>query len=271
MMIKRLALLIALSVTISIPAYAQNPVIAEIFTFPACETTVDEEHAKTDHSNADHTHDDEGHTHVQNQVTSRFDKQPLNEMFSHLIEENPDILALNCYIDYSSYEIKDRTERAKTVDFFCKERNYFYYSRLNASDKINAQNLIINGTYGTGGEMQHVAQSAVNLAKTESEIQDISLTTSDDNQFRVSLPAVTVEAPVNMMVIGYQTSKTMDTVPHKNVINSFKNLPAWNGEAITMAVALDELYGTPKQSDAFVILAQDDETAKIIAVGHTEK
>lgn len=227
------------------------PVVMELFTFPACGAFEQEPEGK-------------------------FVKNIPAELFAKIAIEGEGIIPLTCSIDNSSYEVENRIERAKTVDAFCRDRNYFYYSRLNFNDHVGgSKSVVVHGEYETHGEMENVVRSAIDFAGARNDTFALTLNLNDGTLY-TDIPAFDLGDSINLMVIGYQDEGNIAIdlpsdlgIPTVYVVNAFKVFEAWEGHSINLAVPFSDLNGAPAYSDGFVIIVQNDETGEILAAGST--
>ncbi|MGH1397848.1 MAG: DUF1223 domain-containing protein [Alphaproteobacteria bacterium] len=233
-----------------------NPVLLEYIAYPGC-APQSGDHAHEDHSDADHIH------HV-----SRFKQTPPEETFANTIQKHPDIIAFTCYLDYSSYEIKDREARKQTVDKFCADRSYMAFKTIHKDEEFSTGDMIINGRKDTSGLYQNVIDSAITFAAAQDNVQAITLNKSGET-LSLALPKIKSDTPLALTLLGLQNTKIIDpfedpenpyTVTYHNVVTAFKRLPQWDGAA--QSISTKTLSG-----DKIIAFAQNEETGKIVAAG----
>lgn len=241
---------------------AQNVNVVEAFATSSCGLITNEEISEDGgYENPDH-------------FVTKFNKKLPATTLNQLVEENPDIIALN-YFDKSSVHQHDDEGndivieglKPEIADFILK-RQYVYRRHGSFLNRDHNFQMVVNGQMKIRGEILDVARSTLKYTEKTTDIKKLEISKTGTT-LNITLPKITPQKDVQMIVISYITEDKDDhdleiIQINKNIVQDYKMLDDWDGEAKTITADISDLDG-----DHYAILAQDMRHATIYAAGKT--
>lgn len=229
-------------------AGATAPVVVEFFESPQCSPT-----------SADHGH---SHPNTGNEPKEKFTKSLPYAVFHNMALNNPNVIALKCQIDYSSYDKNIIDQHRKKIDEFCGNRQYGYGKALKFYERQLSPNILVNGEHETTGEMDNVLYAAIKMAEAEAELRPLDLSIRD-NTLDISLPKLRLDRPADIWLFTSNAST--------HAITDFKQLPYWDGRYYNLSLPIENITKQQTDNHRFTMVIQDPTTAKIIAAGQVKR
>lgn len=260
------------------PSHAKDePIVVEIFTYSPSSSETCGSFVEDEFHNADGTHKEgiSEHHHLVDK-THDIPLQNIEEVLTDLINEHADIIALQFNYDPNTYLRKDNKnkdfDKKNELNQLFNKRNYMYYKNSDLLDKHNRFQMVIGGKYKSMGTMKHIADSAINLYQTEKQASLIDMRIKEQ-QLEIEIPETLIEKEVPLTLVGYHQKKEIISnnplIPDKdaiNVVSHYETLKNWNGEERKETISISDI-----NADGFALIAQNPDTAKIIAAGKVEK
>ena len=253
-----------------------QPVLLEIFTSGgggSCAPATEDEFHNADSNHKDSIEDDHTHDHTHGDE-SNIAKKDVETVFTELIAENPNIIALNykhqqqphLHDEDGNDIITEPVEINENLNEFNQKRSYTYYRNKGFLDQYSNFQMVIGGTYRTIGTMKHIADAAINRYKSEHNPATIRLAINGQN-IEIETPKTITEKEIDLTLIGYKKEmESSDQTPLQNIVSSYKELNTWDGAERKETISINEM-----DADGFVVIAQDRRSGHVHAIGATEK
>ena len=254
-------------------SWAQTPsLLLEIFTSngqSSCGPTNEDEFHNADGSHKEgvednHTHDNENGLAIKH----------IETIFSELTTEHPNIIALNYRQQQQTHEHDEQGNNITTepveineeLNAFIQKRSYTYYRNKDFLDLYGNFQMVIGGEFKTVGTMKHIASAAINRYKSEHNPAPIKLAINGQKIEIETLENVT-EKEIGLILIGYKKEiESPDNTPLQNIVSSYKELTPWDGTARKETISINDM-----DADGFVIIAQDNRSGHVHAIGKIEQ
>jgi hypothetical protein len=189
------------------------------------------------------------------------------KLFKNLLEQRP-VLGINCHIDY--FDVHENSFSKE----FCTKRQNWYMSALKAGPNYTPQ-MVINGRYDVVGYKINDIESAIYKAKADGVIQIDIVKSYNDDGYIASLPALKPETSTDDLSLwlalynlpheltiteGRNTGKTINYI---NITDQLEKIGEWDGkeDRINVKANIEDKH------KGFVLIAQNEKTGEIVAVG----
>jgi hypothetical protein len=185
---------------------------------------------------------------------------PPADQFLGILSQSEGVLALSCHVDYFG-EIKGGLGKK-----FCTNKQGKYIEQIKRKSYFTPQ-MMINGHMSEIGYEKNEVNQSIDKARQEN-VDEILIAPHKEGVFNFSIPLKQLSAPANLWMAIYQKPRTFKNgkkiITYYNVVSEIIPLGNWGGSSINRAVfpLIDE------QSAGFAIIAQDNASGKVLALGN---
>ncbi len=198
------------------------------------------------------------------------DTPPADTVFRDLVMQNqPDVIAWACHLTYFDAPDTPNPFSAKG----CNDRYQFYMQY--GTDVANIPALVMNGVFHMEGTHPNIIAAGIKMSRAQGKISRIQ-TQIKGRTLTAALPAVNVQAPLEVWLITYQRGaaltpdNTCASPQYANYARHAERLFKWDGQATEARIDLSGL----EPADGYALIAQVtpdfEQEPAIIAAGKIE-
>gem|GEM_PF-6662039 len=203
----------------SIPVYAKNTVVLELFTSQLC------------------------------QNASMGD-----DLFQEIVERDMDIIAVSCHVQ--DFNVSD-IEKDDLSKKFCDERKRTYEKILLVRG-ASVPLMVVNGHYDMNGTRRSLVEAGIALARSEGGVQDIELR-ADQDHLEINLTAQDIQGNSDIWLFAYDHVQHAKETTYTHVAQHLVHIMSWDGEAQGLSFPLQDIkadgYTVLVQNDTQGIVA----------------
>ncbi len=188
---------------------------------------------------------------------------PKADEFFHELIERPGVIGLACHVSYFDADQSSLSRK------FCVERQTALNKILRGGPNFTPE-MVISGATSTIGHKRDTVEEAL---KAEGPLR-IDVKPIHDGAFRINLPALATPGAHKISVAlidkprHFSDPKNKQTSQiYKNVVSDWIEVGEWDGTARTLDIQVDLRV----ENKGFVVLAQENETMRIVVAGQMVK